>query len=399
MNNQKQDYPVSNLATIFPDMTPDEYEALKSSIRDQGLHEPIAVWKDQIIDGRHRLRACLELGVTPRFEHLPDNVDPIRYGIARNLSWRHLTTNARAVAAARLSLWSRPGGDRKSPAYHLSQDQYAHLHSGLDQRQASTLLGVSLRLTNMACKVLAEDGPAIPQVREAVERDQIKISDAARVLGEPPEVQEQALIVVQRGEARTITHAVQAVLGGHSECPPIPRQPAGPYRTIVVDPPWPRGDLMRQNGTDDPGVTDTALTIDHIAGMKLPLAANGFVFLWTTEEHLLQAIKILERWTLSYRFTMVWLKGGGIRPPNSSHHDVEFVVVGAKGMPKFTSHWSISAVIDEPCDDPLASPSVKPKAFYDRVKRVVPGPMLELPEDGVKHWPVWKERSRCKRRR
>ena len=37
---------------------------------------------------------------------------------------------------------------------------------------------------------------------------------------------------------------------------------------------------------------------DHIAGMELPLADSGFVFLWTTQEHLPDAFRVLERWGL-----------------------------------------------------------------------------------------------------
>ena len=391
MNNPAQDYPISDLSTIFPDMTPDEYEGLKASIRDEGLHDAITVWNGQILDGRHRYQACLELGVTPRFEHLPDNVDPVGYVIARNVARRHLTTNLRAVIAGKLSQWSRPGGDRKSEAYHLRQNQYAKLHNGLDQREASWLLGVSPSLTRLACRVLADDSPAIPEVRAAVERDQIKVSDAAKVIDQPGEVQEQALMTVQRGEARTITAAVKAIVGRHPEGTSRP-QPAGPYRTIVVDPPWSAKDLDHAAEFTDQDLTEGAMTIDDIAAMKLPMADDAFVFLWTTQEHLPQALMVLEQWKLTYRFTMVWLKCGGIQPPNSCRHDVEFVVVGSKGAPRFINNWSISAAINEPCDNPSASHSVKPKAFYDRLRGFAPGPRLELPEEGIRHLPVWRQR-------
>ena len=51
------------LAAMFPPMQDDEFEALKQSIADNGLIEPIHVWEDQILDGLHRHRACRDLGI------------------------------------------------------------------------------------------------------------------------------------------------------------------------------------------------------------------------------------------------------------------------------------------------------------------------------------------------
>ena len=63
---------VSSLSKIFPPMTEDEYARLEESIRESGLLEEITLWRGTVIDGFHRLRACLRLGVEPRFFFLPD---------------------------------------------------------------------------------------------------------------------------------------------------------------------------------------------------------------------------------------------------------------------------------------------------------------------------------------
>ena len=57
-------------------------------------------------------------------------------------------------------------------------------------------------------------------------------------------------------------------------------------------------------------------TIEDIAGMDLSaLADGGFVFLWCPQHHLPTAFRVLERWGLEYRWTMVWEKTAGIRMP------------------------------------------------------------------------------------
>ena len=45
------DYPISEYATLFPDMDPGDYGSLVARIRDHCLLEPIAVWRGQVIDG------------------------------------------------------------------------------------------------------------------------------------------------------------------------------------------------------------------------------------------------------------------------------------------------------------------------------------------------------------
>ena len=58
----------SEIEQSTPQMTPEEYERLKQSIKDYGLQEPIHVMADgkTIIDGHHRYRACKELGIEPK---------------------------------------------------------------------------------------------------------------------------------------------------------------------------------------------------------------------------------------------------------------------------------------------------------------------------------------------
>src|SRR6266481_912869 len=60
-------YKIHFFADIFLEMNDEDYRALRLSIQKYGLLEPITILEGGwILDGKHRARACSELGVEPR---------------------------------------------------------------------------------------------------------------------------------------------------------------------------------------------------------------------------------------------------------------------------------------------------------------------------------------------
>jgi ParB-like chromosome segregation protein Spo0J len=81
-------------AKLLPQMSGEEYDALKNSIRDEGQHYAIIVNEDmEILDGHHRFRACVDLGLEPDFEvrKFDDKLLEKKFVIEANLRRRHLT--------------------------------------------------------------------------------------------------------------------------------------------------------------------------------------------------------------------------------------------------------------------------------------------------------------------
>jgi DNA-binding Lrp family transcriptional regulator len=83
----------------LPKLTDDEYEGLRESIERHG--QIVAILADvdgNIIDGRHRLRACRELGIEPRIDYLPEGTSAEELkslALVVNLARRQITASAR----------------------------------------------------------------------------------------------------------------------------------------------------------------------------------------------------------------------------------------------------------------------------------------------------------------
>jgi ParB-like chromosome segregation protein Spo0J len=78
---------------LLPKMSEEEFAELKASIQTEGQHYPIIVNEDlEVLDGHHRFRACVELGIEPDFEvrKFDDKLVEKKFVIEANLRRRHL---------------------------------------------------------------------------------------------------------------------------------------------------------------------------------------------------------------------------------------------------------------------------------------------------------------------
>ena len=94
--------PFHELATLFPPMSDEEYEGLKADIAMNGVHQPVAVWRGQVIDGLHRYKVCRELGVEAPLRYLGDETDPVAFVLSANMSRRQLTPSQKVIITAQL---------------------------------------------------------------------------------------------------------------------------------------------------------------------------------------------------------------------------------------------------------------------------------------------------------
>ena len=101
------------LSAAFPDLSDEEFTALKDSIERNGQRDKILLFEGQILDGWHRYRACLELGKEPIFGVFTG--DAVECVIDKNIHRRQLTASQRAMALATCNQWLGVGTNQLSP--------------------------------------------------------------------------------------------------------------------------------------------------------------------------------------------------------------------------------------------------------------------------------------------
>jgi len=80
------------LSEKYPLMDAEEFAAFKADLAAHGLKNPIWLFEGRVLDGRNRLRACLELGIDPVFaEFEGSEAEAAAFVDSQNLHRRHLS--------------------------------------------------------------------------------------------------------------------------------------------------------------------------------------------------------------------------------------------------------------------------------------------------------------------
>lgn len=118
------DYPIHPAAEAFPlNIESDEFRALKDDMSENGQRESIVLDAEgRLLDGRHRLEACKQLGIKPKTTVYDG--DALAYVVSTNMHRRHLSPEQRVAAAAMIANLRR-GQSKTSVDDATTQDEAA----------------------------------------------------------------------------------------------------------------------------------------------------------------------------------------------------------------------------------------------------------------------------------
>lgn len=373
-------YRAHPITEVFPTMSEDEFQTLKGDIEENGQLEPI--WLDtkgRIIDGRHRLRACRQLKIEPEFQettYLDEEIPAIV--IALNLRRRHLSESQKAnVAAKMVPYFEKAAAARQKAGVKAEgEDLGANLPQGKDEApgkssdKAGRVIGVSGRSVRDALKVQAD---GCDELKEALETDQVAVSDAATAAKETKTVQKQVLRMVASGKAKNLKAALKEIRKQAAIKEIEAMDPAkGGYPVIVADPAWPY-ETRKDDATQRGQTPYNQMTIQQICDYNVPNAEDGILFLWTTNSHLANgnAARVCTAWGYQPKTIYTWRKnkwGTG----DWGRSQTEHVVVGVRGKPK------LKEVPSTIFDGDVREHSEKPEEFYKLIERITAGAKAEL---------------------
>ena len=95
-------YGVHPLARVFPLITGERFTELEEHARANGIRDPIALYRGDIVDGRNRMLVAAKLDIDVEFVELSTTDDLYQFVLGRNLRRREMTPSIRAMTAARL---------------------------------------------------------------------------------------------------------------------------------------------------------------------------------------------------------------------------------------------------------------------------------------------------------
>lgn len=160
------------LSAAFPRMTGDEFQALKDSIANVGVQNPIVIFEGQVLDGWNRYQAALDVGMPcPTVEF--GGTDPVDFVRAQNATRRNMTPAQTAMAITAIYQWH--------PAHRPNKSTLS-VELTKSSKQLAEIAGVHINTITQAKAVQTN---AVSAVQAAVKDGAIGLPKAAAIAKMP----------------------------------------------------------------------------------------------------------------------------------------------------------------------------------------------------------------------
>jgi N6-adenosine-specific RNA methylase IME4 len=265
---------------LVPAMAADHYPALRADVARRGVLCPLEITAAGVVlDGRARLQAARELGLTRLPVLIVAPPDEVEHMILAALNRRQLTASQRAALAIELDSYQKLQEDatkrRLQNLRQASATEVAELPPrGKTRDHVARWAGVSARTVQDAATVHQHD----PQLFARVKAGELAAEVAAR-------------------------RVRRALRDAHlPEPPPLPN---GPFELLYADPPW---QLGNPDGLNAPENHYPTLPLQEINQLQPPAAENAVLFLWAVNCLLREALEVIDAWGFGYKTNLVWVK-------------------------------------------------------------------------------------------
>jgi N6-adenosine-specific RNA methylase IME4 len=351
----------SEFKALIAPLQPDERQQLEENLVAHGCRDPLVLWKDTLIDGHNRYEICQRRSIKYRtVEMALPSRDHVLLWIEENqLGRRNLGDDQRAAIA-------RSVEKRRAALARLEQQRAAGKQGGRGKKKS---VGVDVAPT-----VYDRSRKTVVQISKKARVSEWKLRQVREIEKKKPE----AIAGIRAGD-KTIKQVKAEIKTAEKAAvaqritAEAPQYPDGPFRVIVVDPPWKYGSRS-EDWTHRARNPYPDMTLEEIH--KIPLVARAHkdcvLWLWTTNAFLFDAFGCLTAWGFTYKTMLTWVKdrmGTGDWLRGKTEH----CLMAIRGKPLVTLTNQTTAL-----GGPLREHSRKPDEFYALVEALCPGNKWEL---------------------
>ena len=165
------------------------------------------------------------------------------------------------------------------------------------------------------------------------------------------------------------------------------------FGTIFADPPWSEqgGGRIKRGADRHYSLLKTEAIVAMGEVVQQLAKTDSHLYLWATNNHLPDALEVMEAWGFRYVTMITWLKIGNIGLGQYFRGVTEQVLFGVRGKPGYRiTRDGKRAQARTGFVAPRGRHSEKPTLPYQWARRVSPGPYLEMFAIGKRPgWKVW----------
>lgn len=274
------------LANIFPMMDESAFAELKADIAKNGQHEPIWIYNGEILDGRNRHKACIELEIEPVCKTYTGD-SPAAFVWSLNGPRRHLTSSQKAAisveflpwleAEAKTRLVTSTGGSDPRPSQKIDKAE-----TGRAAEKAAAMTGTNRQYVSDAKRIHDEDPETFTAIKEGKKTiSQVKSEQRRKE-------RESKIIEISSRNKELKAESI--------------------YSVVYADPPW-RYEYVKAESRAIENQYPT-MGLDDIRRMPVSniCTQDAILFLWVTSPKLEEGLSVLNAWGFQYRTCAVWDK-------------------------------------------------------------------------------------------
>lgn len=411
---------MENKYQVMPDLTEEEYEALKQDIAERGVQIPVEYDEDgNILDGYHRVRACKELGIEDWPSVIREGMseeEKLEHAYKLNVKRRHLSREKKMGVVKQLAEEVTEDGDRKYSTRDIADITGIPKSTVSDYFHELSELGQ----LNLPDKVQGKDGKSRPSTkpkREAPEqptrsKEEAELEAPQGSNSKPKSIylhrhadkeKAQEIVIAAKSGDEKAQQDVERLSSGQTtvknahrrleqkrqkeqaEEPPIPD---GKYRILYADPPWKYND-KRDGYTTRAEDHYPTMTIQELCALPVKDLAhdNSVMFLWVPSPILEESFEVVNAWGFNYKTSLIWYKV----KHNMGHYSSvrhELLLICTRGSCLPDSKKLINSVQEIERSD---KHSEKPEEFREIIDTLYTyGPRIELfARKEAEGWDVW----------